>query len=143
MPAAPRPPTESTPQDGSCHTPPACAHPVERSQLSTIQMVMVRLKQEPQPAVYGDVTSSSRRCREGGENATPEAPMAPSVEAVVYSRRRTVVGPKILPAAPDPQHMNNAADDPAVIYPPRPRLVPRQKWLNRRRHSVRKPKSLA
>ena len=61
--------------------------------------------------------------RQRGEDAGPQAAMAPAIEAVVDRGRRAVFGRAILPAAPGAQHMDDTADDTPVIHPPRPRLV--------------------
>ena len=78
--------------------------------------------------------------REVGKDPPPEAAMAPAVESVVDRRRRAAIGRTILPAAADPQHMDDAADDAAVIHPSRFGLIRRQKRLNRHPGTVRKPK---
>ena len=74
-------------------------------------------------AVDAQVARKFRLRRQGGENAPPEAAMAPPVEPVVNCGRRPIVRRAVLPPAPDAQHMNDAADDAPIIHPPRPRLV--------------------
>ena len=68
--------------------------------------------------------------------------MAPAVEPVVDHGGGSVSGRAVLPAGTDPQDMNDPADDAPVIHPPRPRLVLRQKRLDRRPSPVRKLKCL-
>lgn len=70
-----------------------------------------------------EIIRKRRLRRQGGKDACPEAAMAPSVEAVVNCRRRTVVRRAILPAAPNPQNVNDPTDHTPVIYAPCPRLV--------------------
>src|SRR5579863_7786272 len=47
-------------------------------------------------------------------------------------RRRTVERRTVLPAAPRLEHVNDAADDPAIVLAMRPRLVLRRQRLDRR-----------
>ena len=93
-------------------------------------------------AVDAQVVREFRLRRKGGRDTPPEAAMAPAVEPVVDRGGRSVSGRAVLPAGTDPQDMNDPADDAPVIHPPRPRLVLRQKRLDRRPSPVRKPKCL-
>jgi len=69
---------------------------------------------------------------QGIEDVSPYPAPGPAVEAIVDGGRRAVPGGAVLPAAAGLQHMQNTADHPAVIHPPRARLVLRQMRLDRR-----------
>jgi hypothetical protein len=60
------------------------------------------------------------------EQSLPNAAMGPSIEAVVDSRRGAIARRTILPTTADFQHMDDPAQNPAIILALRPRLVLRQ-----------------
>ena len=50
------------------------------------------------------------------EQVFPDPPSRPAHKPIVDRRRRTIFGRAIAPAAAAFQHMNDAADDPTIIY---------------------------
>jgi hypothetical protein len=77
---------------------------------------------------------------QGTEKPPPDPARRPAMEAVVDRRRRSVARWAILPPAADLQHMDDAADDAAVILPMGAGLVLRQQRLDRRPLRVIQPK---
>ena len=65
------------------------------------------------------------------EQLLPHASARPAMEAVIDCRRRAVDRRTILPTAARFEHMNDAADHPAVIDATRARAVAGQKRINR------------
>lgn len=93
-------------------------------------------------AVDRRAPSHRARCRQGIEQAHPEAPAKPTVEAIVDRRRRAIIRRAIAPSASRLQDMDDPGDHAPVINTPRTRLVPGQMRLYRRPLGVRKPKQV-
>jgi hypothetical protein len=67
-----------------------------------------------------------------GKQTLPDPTLRLSVAAVVDRRMESVRGGRVLPTAPDLQHMQNTADDPPVVDPRFARLPVRKVWLDPR-----------
>jgi hypothetical protein len=74
-----------------------------------------------------------------GKQWLPDTALEPPVVAVVDRRVRAVRGGRILPAAADLQHMQDAADHPPIVDPSFARLAVRQMWLDPCPGFIRKP----
>jgi hypothetical protein len=82
------------------------------------------------------------RCQ-GLEDVDPDAFGRPAHEAVVERLARTIDGRRVDPATPRLQHMNDPADDAAVVDP---WLAPRigwKMWLKPRELSFTQPKIIS
>ena len=64
-----------------------------------------------------------------GEDPVEHAQAAPADEAVVDRLVRPIVGRRIAPAQPVPDHEDNAAHDPTIIHT-RDAVLQRKIWLN-------------
>jgi len=80
---------------------------------------------------------------QGVKQSPPNSACRPPMETVVDCRWRSVAGRTILPPAPRSQHMNDAADDPAVIRATSAGLVHWEMRINRRPSLVAKPEKPA
>lgn len=67
---------------------------------------------------------------EGLQEALPQPAARPTMEAIVDGGRRSVDRGTILPAATDPQDVDDAAQDTSIIDPPRTRSTARQQRLD-------------
>ena len=74
-----------------------------------------------------------------GKQALPDTALGPPVVAVVDRGVRAVRRGRILPAAADLQHMQDAADHPPVVDPRFTRLAVRQMWLDPRPGFIQGP----
>jgi hypothetical protein len=63
-------------------------------------------------------------CGQSFESLAPEPLRAPTIVTVIYRGRGTIFGWTVLPPAARAQHVENTADDPAVVYPVRTRPGP-------------------
>jgi len=77
---------------------------------------------------------------QSGEQPLPNAAMGPSIETVVDRRGRAEERRTILPTTAHFQHVNDTAQDPAIILAMRARLVLRQQRLDRIPLCVTQPK---
>ena len=64
------------------------------------------------------------------EQIFPDAPLCPTGEPIINRRRRALFGRAIAPSAAALEHMNDAADDAAVINPFNPADIRRQVRLH-------------
>jgi hypothetical protein len=72
------------------------------------------------------------RSHQGLEQSLPKPAPGPPVEAIVDRRRRTIEVRTIFPAAAHLEHVNDAADHPAIVDPTRARLIAWQQRFDRR-----------
>jgi hypothetical protein len=75
-----------------------------------------------------------------GEQLSPDPAARPAMKAIVDRRRRTVDRRAILPTTAALEHVDDAADDPAIVLAMRPRLVFRQQRRDRRPLPIVEPK---
>jgi len=94
------------------------------------------------PATHPAALTSPSCPDQGGQQLLLQAAPAPAVKAVIDRRWRSIARRTILPTATRFQHMDNAADDPPVVYAPSPRTITRQQWINRRPLRVAHPKQV-
>jgi hypothetical protein len=67
---------------------------------------------------------------EGLKQGDPNAPLGPSDIAIVERLPRSIIGRRVDPTSPRFQHMNDAADDPPIIYARLTARVGRKIWRN-------------
>src|SRR5258708_2728010 len=77
-----------------------------------------------------------------GEHRQPNALAAPAIEAIVNRGVRPVLGRAVAPPRTGAQHMQDAADHPAVIHPMRPLAPPRQQGLKPKPLRIAQPVKL-
>ena len=91
-------------------------------------------------AIDGNFRRRARQCGcQFGEQILPDALLRPAVIAVVDRHVGAVLRRAVTPAAPRLQHMNDAADDAAVILTPTTRRSVRQMRFNQSPLIVRQP----
>jgi len=82
-----------------------------------------------------DVTLTRRR----NEDVVPYPLAAPPIEAIVDRRVRAIGSRTVTPTRPRPQHVQNAADHPAIINPMSPTPTTRQQPLYPRPLHIAQP----
>ena len=94
-------------------------------------------------AIDGGAPGHCPRCRQGFEQAEPEAPARPAIETVVDSRRWAILLGAIAPPASSLEDVNDARDHAPIINTSGTGLILGQMWLYRRPLGVRKPKQVS
>ena len=94
-------------------------------------------------AIDGGAPGHCPRCRQGFEQAEPEAPARPAIETVVDSRRWAILLGAIAPPASSLEDVNDARDHAPIINTSGTGLILGQMRLYRRPLGVRKPKQVS